>query len=287
MPDNYKQYKEMFSESFSVQHKITTTSVQGTYHIHDDLELILLCSDGMDCNIGDTSHTLSANTLLIFNHMDLHYNHLTHPGTPNERYVVVFKPEFIDFFSSVQTDLLECFYFRPFKNPCILPLSEDEASQCRAILERIIQSADMPDTMFGFDLYPKFLLGEFLLKVNQQYRNYHTISFKNTSDYHTIYQVINYIHMNYDKEITLNLLSDIFFINKSYLCTSFREVTGMSPNQYLIHCRIMKAKELLLCGTGIDDVCSLAGYNNLSHFSRSFKEKTGISPKKYQMLHKT
>lgn len=286
MQDNYEQYKEMFSENFSVQHKVTTTSIQGTYHIHDDFELVLLCSDGMACNIGDASHTLSANTLLIFNHMDLHYNHLTHPGTPNERYVVVFKPEYIDGFSSAQTDLLECFYFRPFKNPCILPLSENEALQCREILEKIIQATDIPDTIFGSDLYLKFLLGEFLLKVNQKYRTYHNISFKNASDYHPIYQIINYIHMNYDKEITLDLLSNMFFINKSHLCSSFREVTDMSPNQYLIHCRIMKAKELLLNGTGIDEVCGLVGYNNLSHFSRSFKEKTGISPKKYQMLHK-
>ncbi|MCA5962728.1 helix-turn-helix transcriptional regulator [Blautia sp. RD014234] len=56
-------------------------------------------------------------------------------------------------------------------------------------------------------------------------------------------------------------------------------MTGTSPNQYLIRCRIIKAKELLLQGFSVESVCMMTGYNSLPHFSRSFKSQTGISPK--------
>ena len=53
--------------------------------------------------------------------------------------------------------------------------------------------------------------------------------------------------------------------------------------QYLINCRLMKARELLLNGMAVEEVCGRVGYRNLSHFSRAFKSKVGVSPKQYQM----
>jgi AraC-like DNA-binding protein len=47
---------------------------------------------------------------------------------------------------------------------------------------------------------------------------------------------------------------------------------------------MQKAKELLMKDFSVDEVCDLAGFNNLSHFSRSFKQRTGYSPKQFQMM---
>ena len=57
---------------------------------------------------------------------------------------------------------------------------------------------------------------------------------------------------------------------------------GTTPNQYIINCRVQKAKELLLNGASVERACAESGFNNLSHFSRIFKSKVGQSPKQYQ-----
>lgn len=125
------------------------------------------------------------------------------------------------------------------------------------------------------------------MKVNQNYRNYHKITMLDiTAQYRQIYQIINFIHQNYAENLNLDIMSKAFYINKFYLCNIFKKVTGTSPNQYLIRCRIIKAKELLLQGFSVESVCMMTGYNSLPHFSRSFKSQTGISPKKYQLNHK-
>jgi AraC-like DNA-binding protein len=46
---------------------------------------------------------------------------------------------------------------------------------------------------------------------------------------------------------------------------------------------MIKAKELLMKDYSVEEVCDLAGFNNLPHFSRSFKQHTGCSPKRYQL----
>ncbi|MFR2690458.1 MAG: helix-turn-helix domain-containing protein [Enterocloster bolteae] len=158
-----------------------------------------------------------------------------------------------------------------------------QAEECLTQLKRLITCND--DTAkqdYGYDLKVKFLLGEFLIFINNLYRKYHNISSDTiTSSYSLIYSVINHIHTHLSDELSLELLSSTFYINKFYLCNLFKNVTGTSPNQYIISCRIMKAKELLSQNLPVDSVCSLVGYKNLSHFSRIFKQHTGLSPKQY------
>lgn len=286
MDKSYKQYKEVFSQNFSIQYKESVNSSQKTYHIHDVLEIVLVRSDGVVTMVDDQEFPVKKDTLLIFNHRDLHFNKVSYLDQPYCRYVVYFAPEFVDGLSTAQTNLLECFYFRTFPVPWIIPLTQKKSDEFSALLDEIINSARQ-DQVYGSELYTRLLLGEFLLKVNLEYRDYHHINTQdNTIKYNQIYQIMDYIHKHYAEDLNLDLLSKQFFISKFQLCKLFKEVTGMSPNQYLIHCRLIKAKELLIEGILVENVCELTGYNNLAHFSRSFKKNVGKSPKQFQLINK-
>lgn len=285
--DQYREYRETFSAPVFAEHRISRTDEKRTFHIHYELELLLVLADGIRCRVGDRVSYPVKNTLLIFNNMDLHHISLVQPDCVNDRYVLYFKPEYISPFSSAQTDLLECFFFRPFADPFLLPLSGEDAGELIALYENLIAAAadaGLKNNTFGRDLRIKFILGILLVKVNALYRQAHNITTDSIGrDCSRIYKIINYLHQNYIDDISLSLLAKKFAIDKFYLCTLFRKVTGLSPMQYLINCRLMKAKELLLRNYSVDEVCDLAGYNNLSHFSRSFKQHTGQSPKQYQL----
>ena len=83
----------------------------------------------------------------------------------------------------------------------------------------------------------KILLIELLLRANAMYRDYHNITAPTISqNYSLVYNVMNFIHKYYWDDITLDTLSQQFYINKFYLCSLFKSVTGTSPNQYLINC---------------------------------------------------
>ena len=59
----------------------------------------------------------------------------------------------------------------------------------------------------------------------------------------------------------------------------FRNDTGTTPQQYLLHLRISQAKRLLQNSTGtVTDISELCGFSDPYYFSRIFKKQTGLSP---------
>lgn len=65
---------------------------------------------------------------------------------------------------------------------------------------------------------------------------------------------------------------------------SFKEMTGISPNQYHLDLRLDKAKELLAStNLTINEIAYKTGFGSIFYFSRLFKKKNGVSPKWFRI----
>ncbi len=63
----------------------------------------------------------------------------------------------------------------------------------------------------------------------------------------------------------------------------FRRVTGVTPHQYLVQCRLRRAARLLAePGQSITDVAYDVGFGDLSNFVRSFRRAAGLSPRAFR-----
>lgn len=91
--------------------------------------------------------------------------------------------------------------------------------------------------------------------------------------------LLEYINKNCSVDISLEQMSNILNISKSYLHKVFKQYTGVTPLQYLQDTRISTAKNLLKkTELSIQDVSFKVGYNDQRYFSRIFKNATGFSP---------
>lgn len=282
-----RYYERLNDRDFSIEKKTNPGSENALPHIHDQYELLLCLSDGIQCEIDTGSQRvrcpIQKNTLLLFNNMDQHHVFPIAQDGENIRYVVYFSPAFISSLSTEQVSLLDCFLFRPFPHPQILPVSASVSLELQQQLDKILAIRDKPpQECYGQELHIRLLLAELLLIVNARYRAEHQITAVSGSRYRSVYGIISYIHECYDQELSLDGLAGRFYMNKYYLCEVFKQVTGQSPNQYVINCRLMKAKELLMGGHSVEEVCAMVGFNNMPHFSRTFKTRVGMSPKQYQ-----
>ncbi len=96
-----------------------------------------------------------------------------------------------------------------------------------------------------------------------------------------INQLLEYIHKNYHKKLTLEELSAIACRSPSYLCRWFKEAVGESPMAYLTTIRINKAYELLSAGScSVADAADAVGFSDLNTFTRQFRKRVGILPSK-------
>ncbi|MCL2003022.1 MAG: AraC family transcriptional regulator [Oscillospiraceae bacterium] len=95
--------------------------------------------------------------------------------------------------------------------------------------------------------------------------------------------VTDYISTHYDKVKSLDEICKRFFINKSYLCRIFKEVTGSTVQEYIHICRVKKAQELLEDGgMNVTRIASALGYGTVTHFERVFRKYTETTPLKYR-----
>jgi len=99
-------------------------------------------------------------------------------------------------------------------------------------------------------------------------------------------KALQYIRMNYYKNISVEKLSEISGYSVSHFRRLFVNAYGMPPQEYMLNYKIRKSKELLLeeKDKSLDEIAELLGMCNASYFCRIFKEKTGISPYKYKQL---
>lgn len=107
---------------------------------------------------------------------------------------------------------------------------------------------------------------------------------KENSKEHYIAQVVHFIEVNYANKITIQSIAQFVGLQRSYLSALFKDVMGISLQDYLISYRMRKACELL-SGTSlmIGDIARSVGYEDPLLFSKMFKKSMQLSPTQYRM----
>ncbi|TMV48713.1 helix-turn-helix domain-containing protein [Paenibacillus mesophilus] len=101
----------------------------------------------------------------------------------------------------------------------------------------------------------------------------------------TLQLAIEFMEKNYNNNITIETVAGHVQRSTSFLSRIFKEATGTTINDYLIHLRIGRACELLRQPKyTLEDVCREIGYSNVSYFNKLFKSRTGHTPGQYRLL---
>ncbi|UJF34795.1 AraC family transcriptional regulator [Paenibacillus hexagrammi] len=96
-------------------------------------------------------------------------------------------------------------------------------------------------------------------------------------------KVLDLIEVNYAQKITMEDIAHAIGLNRSYLCSLFKQRMNTSIQDYLIRCRINKACEMMgNAELSIGDISRSVGYNDPLLFSKMFKKVKGLSPKHYR-----
>jgi len=92
-------------------------------------------------------------------------------------------------------------------------------------------------------------------------------------------QIISFIRKNLIIEIDFKMLANEHHLSYSRFRTIFKNETGVSLQQYLIHERLENAKRLMInTNLSLKEISAKTGFNSLFYFSKVFKKKMGYSP---------
>ncbi|MCM3172502.1 AraC family transcriptional regulator [Paenibacillus sp. MER 99-2] len=155
--------------------------------------------------------------------------------------------------------------------------NDDELRSC---LHRMISSRN---THKGWEISMTGLLYQyFAVLIDQASETTHPMMQDYTKDTY-VTQVIDFIEMNYANAITVQAIASHVGLQRSYLCSLFKDLIGSSIQSYLVNYRMRRAAELTLDPSlSIGDIARSVGYLDQLLFSKMFKKVMGQSPTQYR-----
>ncbi len=95
---------------------------------------------------------------------------------------------------------------------------------------------------------------------------------------HQVARAVAYLEQNYRKPLDIETIARQAAMSPSALHQHFKQLTALSPIQYVQHLRLHQARALLLGGRAAAEAGFEVGYNSPSQFSREFRRLFGVPP---------
>ncbi len=269
--DHIKQPLFIWKERFQVPRNMMSN------HYHDAYEIYYLLEGERNYFIKGRTYYIQKGDLIL---IDVNELHKTMDVSAHERILLNFRRDFLPaaFQNTLQYDFFSCFH----QDSNLLRLNTSEQDFVRDLLMKMLaeNEAVRSDSM----LYLQALLTELLIFLNRLMAQKSTGNFPFPNSIHQkISEIVEYITANYQENITLGGISELFEISKYYLSRMFKEVTGFTLIEYLNGIRTKQAQKMLrTTALNVTTISESVGFDSITHFGRVFKTITGSSPLQYR-----
>lgn len=166
----------------------------------------------------------------------------------------------------------------------IFQLTEDDVDLFDRIIKQCEEEINHKKCGFQLNIYAHIIT--VITQILNLYARGNSAQYAESMTYsqHTIREIMNYISAHYAENLSLEFLSNKFFISSWHLSRSFKAHTGMSLHSYINKTRLNNAKNILDNNRHIklSVVAAKCGFKSESSFIRAFKNLMGITPHQYR-----
>lgn len=251
-------------------------ALQKERHTHTDVELLYVMEGEINVAVEEVTYRMKKDDILVINAGKSH----------SVQKPVGMRPESLVCCIHISSRLL-CEYTGKYRLVFWCNTVEDSTSATYKKLRTILNNLLMeyvngnPDNYFyRYSLYYDLLHGLV---------NYYMVTKEDFSgDYDhkendRIEDILQYIEINYNQEISLQDLADRFYLSVSYLSKYLKKKLGKNFVDYLYEVRMRYAvEELLYTKTPITHIALNHGYPSIGAFNRQFKDVYQCTPSQYR-----
>lgn len=262
-------------------HRVTTSN-QGTfYHRHNAYEIYLFLRGNIHFYVENQCYRLRPGDLIILTPEEMHrsYN-LDH--SEYERITINLHKSYLNRLSTPATNLSHCFDYRPKGKSNIVHLDDERMRQFldyTGMLEQLIHSG-----AYGADVSINATVSQLMVLINTVFQS--TTFHADDIMPELVRKTMDYVEAHLQEDISLEQLSETFYLNSTYISRQFKKHTGLTLRSYMLDRRVELAKSCLSEGLSLSEACYQSGFADYSNFIRSFTKIAGISPGKYARITK-
>lgn len=258
----------------------STVICQHGWHSHPELEIIAVRSGTMEIHTADEVYHLRAGDVLILGSSQPHLD-LRKPNQFVDYVVVQFElGAFLD------SNMLPFLYmFQESVHPLVrINAWFRENSEFRQqFYSTVIElQREYEQRQRGYEMAVNYLVKKCLFLL-LRHDDDEVLEHNRSMNYAKLKVVFDYVEANLSGKVTVEQASLLVNFSYTYFLKYFKQTTGMTFTDYVIHRRIKYAERLLLTeDLSIVQIAEQVGLPNLSHFYKLFKRVHHCSPKSYK-----
>ena len=237
-------------------------------HSHDDYEIYCFLEGKAEYYVEGSRYVLEPGDLMLMRKGEVHMPNVS-PDLPYRRMNTNF--EISDVLEAADAKvLLTMFRDRPAGAFNHYPARMFPGHQWESNLQKLIQAESQQLKL----CYLMAMLGE-LTECFEKLKQESSVPPTESP----MVPVIQFINQNLDQDLSLDLLSDRFFVSKAHLNRLFQRTTGTTVWQYIVLKRMQLARKLLRRGGKPTEVYLQCGYRDYATFYRAYHRQFGIPPR--------
>ena len=236
-------------------------------HIHNHNELLFLLSGRLRLENNLDTVEVDAPAVILHNNYTLHRAELLEGQY--ERYIINFDNKTLDAVPSVR----ETVRFFKNANMTVIRLTTE-------MKEILVHYVSRYPTLSEEDGSRNALVCLMLYEIAGFRSEENTTKLSVSISY--INDVMQYISMHYAESFTIRELAEQFYISRAKLVSDFSSTTGMTIKQFTTLVRMNSAREMLSCGTSVNEAAHACGYSSSGNFASVFNRYFGESPAGYR-----
>lgn len=243
------------------------------YHYHEFYKLLMLLNGSGGYMVAGQRYSLEAGDIVLIGSRCIHRPEFER-GTACERIIIYISPEFLRRQSCDACDLAGCFSGAAGH---VLRPDEKERRKLFSLARQLEQ--EMSGEGFGRVILSSALLLHLLVEIC---RDLHSRTSQRPGpilpENGRILDILRYIDAHLTEDLTIDHLSEQFYISKYHMMRLFRQETGRSIHSYLSDRRLLHARDLISNGMSATESCFRSGFRSYSSFTRAYSKRFGTTP---------
>ena len=260
-------------DDYRLFHLMDTRGTKVEAHYHEFCKLLMLRTGSGGYMVAGQRYSLEEGDIVLIGSHTVHRPEFE-SGTACERIIIYISPDFLHRQSPEDCPLEEIF---SGEESHVLRPGEKGRKKLFALAELL--EREMSNGDFGQVVLSNGLLLQLLVEIG---RNIRSRAAAHPSpilpENGRVLDILRYIDAHLTEDLTIDHLSERFFISKYHMMRLFNRETGRSIHAYMTERRLLLARELIHQGHSATESCFRAGFRSYSSFTRAYGRRFGSTP---------
>ncbi|KAB1438053.1 AraC family transcriptional regulator [Candidatus Galacturonibacter soehngenii] len=257
-------------QKFRLFHLKDKTSKEFDFHYHDFDKIIIFLNGNVTYFIEGKAYYLKPWDILLVNHHDIH-KPIIDSSQEYERIILWVDNDYITSQNDNSSDITTCFKLADERSFNLIRLDSKFQNRLKTIIKELELSLQSKD--FGSNLMSQALFIQFMVYLNRIFLGNLYLKSDDSLKYDKqIEKILNYINEHITDELSIDFLSETFYISKYYLMHKFKKETGFTLHNYILQKRLMHSYHLIQAGVPVIKASEQSGFRDYSSYLRAFKK---------------